>query len=264
MLPRVMGLAAMQINFLVNTVLASLLRAGSLAALTFAWQLTTLPWGIFAMAISTVSFPSLAASAARDEMDALKSTLSSALRTIVYLTVPAGVGLFVLREPLVALLFQRGQFDASSTQAVAWALAFYAPGLLALAVTEILTRAFYALHDTRTPVLIAVVTVAANVAMSLLFIGPLAHGGLALSTTLANTGETVVLLGLLRRRLDGLDDARVALSTARAAARGAGHGPPAGLAVVRAGGPRGGGRARGAARRRHPGGGHSAPPSTCS
>lgn len=218
MLPRVFGLAAMQVNYVVNTILASLLKAGSLAALTFAWQLTMLPWGIFAMAISTVSFPTLAAAAAREEMEALKTTLSAALRTILYLTLPAGVGLFVLREPLVSLLFQRGQFDADSTQAVSWALAFYAPGLFALAVTEILTRAYYALHDTRTPVLIAVTTVAINVALSLAFIGPLGHGGLALAATLANTGETVVLLAVLRRRLEGLDDQQVALSAARAAA----------------------------------------------
>jgi putative peptidoglycan lipid II flippase len=216
MLPRVLGLAAMQLNYVVNTILASLLRAGSLAALTFAWQLTTLPWGVIAMAISTVSFPALAAAAAREEMDSLKATLSTALRTILYLTIPAGVGLFVLREPLVALLFQRGQFDAASTQTVAFALAFYAPGLFALAVTEILTRAYYALHDTRTPVLIAVATVAANVALSLAFIGPLAHGGLALAATLANSGEAVVLIVLLRRRLAGLDDYRVITSAARA------------------------------------------------
>lgn len=216
MLPRVLGLAATQLNYVVNTILASLLRAGSLAALTFAWQLTTLPWGIIAMAISTVSFPALAAAAARDEMGSLKATLSTALRTILYLTIPAGVGLFVLREPLVALLFQRGQFDAASTQTVAFALAFYAPGLFALAVTEILTRAYYALHDTRTPVLIAVATVAANVALSLAFIGPLAHGGLALAATLANSAEAVVLVVLLRRRLAGLDDYRVVTSAARA------------------------------------------------
>ncbi len=217
MLPRVMGLAAMQLNYLVNTILASTLRAGSLAALTFAWQLTTLPWGVFAMSISTVSFPSLSASAARGEMDGLKHTLSSALRTIIYLTLPAGVGLFVLREPLVALLFQRGEFTAESTLSVAWALAFYAPGLLALAVTEILTRAFYALHDTRTPVLIAVATVAANVAMSLLLLGPLSHGGLALAATISNTAETIILIALLRRRLGGLDDRNVLISSARAA-----------------------------------------------
>jgi putative peptidoglycan lipid II flippase len=216
MLPRVLGLAAMQLNYLVNTILASTLRAGSLAALTFAWQLTTLPWGVFAMSISTVSFPSLSASAARGELAGLKSTLSSALRTIIYLTGPAGVGLFVLREPLVALLFQRGEFTAESTLSVAWALAFYAPGLLALAVTEIVTRAFYALHDTRTPVLIAVATIAGNVVLSLLLIGPLSHGGLALAATTANTIETLILLAVLRRRLDGLDDRRVVLSAARA------------------------------------------------
>jgi putative peptidoglycan lipid II flippase len=218
MLPRVLGLAAMQLNYVVNTILASTLLPGSLAALTFAWQLTTLPWGIFAMAISTVSFPTLAAAAARDEMAALKSTLSTALRTILYLTIPAGVGLFVLREPLVALLFQRGQFDAASTRSVAWALAFYAPGLFALAVTEIVTRAFYALHDTRTPVTIAVVTFGANIILSLILIGPLAHGGLALAATLANTGETLVLLAVLRRRLAGLDGGRLIGSTARSVA----------------------------------------------
>jgi len=224
MLPRVIGLGAMQLNYLVNTILASLLPPGSLAALTGAWQLATLPWGIFAMSISTVSFPTLAVAAAREETDALKNTLSLALRTILYLTLPAAVGLFVLREPLVALLFQRGRFDTASTQIVAWALAFYAPGLVALAATEIVTRAFYALHDTRTPVTIAVVTVAVNIALSLLLMGPLAHGGLALAATLANSGETLVLLTVLRRRLSGLDEGRLVTSVGRSLAAAAAMG----------------------------------------
>ncbi|MEW6232984.1 MAG: murein biosynthesis integral membrane protein MurJ [Chloroflexota bacterium] len=218
MLPRVVGLAAVQVNFLVNNILASGLSAGRLSALTYAWQLTTLPWGIFAMAISTAVFPTLAAQVARDEKDELGRTLSISLRTILYLTIPAGIGLLVLREPIIALLFQRGEFTPESTQLTAWALLFYAPGLFALAATEIITRAFYALHDTRTPVTVAVITVATNILLSIILVRMLSQGGLALAATIANTGETVALVLLIRRRLAGIDEHGLARSVARSLA----------------------------------------------
>ena len=124
----------------------------------------------------------------------MRGTLSATLRAILYLAIPASVGLLALRYPIVQLLFQRGAFKESSTEVVVWALQFYALGLFAHAVVEIVTRAFYALHDTLTPVLIGVAAMSVNVVLSLILIGPLTHGGLALANSTATILEMVGLL----------------------------------------------------------------------
>jgi putative peptidoglycan lipid II flippase len=204
MLPRVLGLAAVQINFLVNTFLASGLAGGSLAALNYAWMLMLLPQGVFAMGIATAAFPTFSDLAARGKRRELKETLSATLRLILYLAVPSTVALILLREPLINLLLQRGRFDPSSTATVAWALQFYALGLVAHSALEIVTRAFYSLHDTRTPVVVGVAAMGVNIILSLLLLAPLLHGGLALANSLATVGETAVLLIIIRRRLGGL------------------------------------------------------------
>ena len=234
--PRLAGLAVARLNFFVNTILASVLAVGSLAALNLAWQLNLLPWSIVAMTIATAVFPTLAEQAAQARNAELRATLAGALRVTLFLAIPASVGLLVLRVPLVQLLFQRGEFTAISTAMTAWALLFYALGLGGIATTEIVTRGFYALHDTRTPVLVAAVAVATNILLSLLFVwlfgalelGPQAAvatgglrnnvgllGGLALANTIANALEAVALLVFIRRRLGGLDDRRLLRSLGR-------------------------------------------------
>jgi putative peptidoglycan lipid II flippase len=216
MIPRMVGLGAIQINYLANAVIASFLPVGSLAALNYAFQLIMLPWGIFASAIATAVFPTLAEQTAQQRPDEARRTLAAALRTVLFLVIPASVGLFILRTPLVGLLFQRGNFTAESTAMTTYALALYAPGLVGLAATEIITRGFYALQDTKTPVAVGVVTVAVNIALSLILSGPLQHGGLALAYTLANSGEAIVLFWLIHQRLGHLEDAQLLLSLGRA------------------------------------------------
>ena len=203
-LPRMLGLATMQVNFLVNTILASGLVAGSLAALNYAWLLMFLPLGVFAMAIATVAFPTFSELTAKGELGDLRRALSLTLRVTWYLTVPATVGLFLLREPIIRLLLERGRFGLESTGAVAWALQFYALGLFAYATVEIVTRAFYALHDTLTPVLVGLATMVLNIVLCLLLVGPLTHGGLALANSLATMVEMVWLLFILRGRMKGM------------------------------------------------------------
>lgn len=215
MIPRTLGHAIVQLNFLVNTILASNLPEGSLSALNYAFLLMLLPQGIFAQAIATVAFPTLSAQAARDEVAEMRSTLSAMLRTILYLTIPASVGLYLLRVQVTQLLFQRGAFQAGSTDAVAWALQFYVLGLVAHSAVEIVTRAFYALHDTRTPVLIGGAAMALNVLLSLVLIRPLAHGGLALANSIATTLEMIGLLVIIQGRLHGLEGRLTAASLAR-------------------------------------------------
>ncbi len=199
--PRVLGLLFVQLNFLVNTVLASGLPDGSLSALNYAWLLMLLPQGIFAQAVATVAFPTFSAQVAAGDRAQLMATLSGLLRLILFLSIPAAFLLYVLDEPLIELLFQRGRFDAASTQAVAYALRFFALGLVAHAVVEIVVRVFYALHDTATPVVAGVATVALNILLSLALIGRLSFGGLALANSIATALEMLALLVLLARKV---------------------------------------------------------------
>jgi len=221
MAPRVLGLAAVQLNFLVNTNIASRLGEGAVSALNYAWLLMLLPQGIFAQAVATAAFPTFADQAARGERDGMRRTLVGTLRAVLFVTLPAAVGLILLRRPLVAFLFERGAFQASSTQAVAWALAFYALGLVGHAAVEILARAFYALHDTWTPVWVGGLAMGLNVALSLILPGVFGrmglppHGGLALSNSVATLLEAVGLARLLRPRLGDSKEWRLRGATLR-------------------------------------------------
>jgi putative peptidoglycan lipid II flippase len=197
MAPRVLGLFFVQLNFLVNTILASGLAEGSLAALNYAWLLMLLPQGIFAQAIATVAFPTFASQIARGETDSLTHTLNRTLSVVIFLTIPAAVLLYLLRVPVIQILFERGNFTAQSTQAVAYALQFYALGLVAHALVEIIVRVFYALHDTFTPVLIGVGAMILNIGLSLLWVNGLSYGGLALANSAATGLEMVALFWLL-------------------------------------------------------------------
>ena len=215
MLPRTFGIAAVQINFLVNTILASGLAAGRIAALSYAWRLMLLPVGIVGQSLGTAVFPTFSEQNARQEHDDFRRTFSTAFRATLYLTIPAAVGLFILGGPLIALVFQRGEFDAHSTSETAWALQFYALALFAHSSLEILTRAFYAMHDTRTPVIIGVGSMVVNVALSMALIAPLAQGGLALANSIATILEMLTLLMLLRRRMIGIDEGRIVQAVVR-------------------------------------------------
>lgn len=218
MAPRVLGLAAVQINFLVNANLASRLADGSLSALNYAWLMMLLPQGIVAQGLATALFPTFSAQAARGETDALRRTLNAGLRAVLWLTLPAAAGLLILREPLIQAFLQRGEFTARSTAMTAYALAFFAFGLAAHSLLEVVTRAFYALHDTWTPVRIGLLAMAVNVALSLLLLRPLAHGGLALANTIATTLEALALLWLIRPQLGGLGGRQLLTSSSRSLA----------------------------------------------
>lgn len=212
MAPRLLGVAAVQINFLVNTIVASGLPTGSLSAIVVAFAVMTMPQVVIAQAIAIAALPTFSAQVARGKLGELRSSLASTLRGIVFLALPASVGLMLLREPIVALLFQRGEFGVDDTQLVAWALLWYAAGLLGHSVVEIASRAFYALHDTRTPVLVGTGAMALNIVLSLtlpaLFSsrGWMPHGGLALANSAATFLEMLALLYLMRRRLGGLEE----------------------------------------------------------
>ena len=206
--PRVFGLAVVQLNFFVESNLASRLGTGAVAALNYAWRVMLLPQGVFAQSVATAAFPTFADQTARGQKQAMGEALAATLRAILFVTLPAVAGLLLLRVPVVQVLFERGKFQDSSTEAVALALMFYAPGLLAHSGIEIVTRAFYAMHDTRTPVYIGVAAMLSNLFFSLMLIRPLQIAGLALANSIAAYIELSLLLGLIRPRVGGLGGAR--------------------------------------------------------
>lgn len=197
MLPTIFGAAVYQINILVGTLLASLLPQGSISYLYYADRLVQFPLGIFAIAIATAVLPSLSRQAAINDFEGVRDTFGHAMKLVLFITVPAMAGLIILREPIVALLFKRGAFDAETVRLTASALLYYGIGLWAFSGVRIVVSTFYALQDTKTPVKIAVISISANILLGIILMGPLAHGGLALSTSLAS----MLNLGLLIRAL---------------------------------------------------------------
>jgi putative peptidoglycan lipid II flippase len=215
MLPRVIGLAAVQINFLVTIFFASQVSDEAISAINYAWLIVMTPLGLFGMAISTAVFPTLAEHAATESMDELRRVLSLALRLILFLTLPASVGLMILGKPLVAFFFEHGAFSAASTDITVAALLFYAIGLFALSGIEILSRGFYALSDTRTPVAFAVVSMLANLILCLILVGPFGVRGLGLALSLSAILEFSLLFRVLRRRMFGLEEGHIVNSVTR-------------------------------------------------
>lgn len=208
MAPRVFGQAALQINLIVmNWIALKLADDGQATALNQAYQLMLLPHGIFALSLATVMFPQLARFYAAGNTGEFAATVRGTLRTVLWTVIPAAVGLAALSVPIVRVIFQRGLFNDQSTSLVASALLFYATALPAFAASEVLIRAFYAMQDTRTPVVVGLITVGLNIALSAIFVLGLHwnHAALAGAFSIANNLEAALLLGLLGRRWGQLD-----------------------------------------------------------
>jgi len=203
--PRVLDLGVFHVTLLAMTNLASRLGAGSVSALEWGWDAMQLPETIIGTAFGLVTFPTLAELAARGDRSGLRSTLGETLRAVLALTIPAALGLILLGRPLLQLLYQRGAFDAADTDAVFVALRFYAIGLVGHACLELAARTFFAQEDTITPLLIATGSAIVNIGLGIVLMGPLGHGGLALANSLAVSAEVLVLLLILRQRLDGVE-----------------------------------------------------------
>ena len=201
--PRTLGLAAAQINLIVLTYFGSLVGDSSISALNFAWLLLQFPVGVFGMSLATAVFPALAERAADGGLRAVRDMVSQTLRFTLFLSIPASVGMLLLRESIVATLLEHGAFDAAATQLVADALLFYSIGLFAHAAIEIVSRGFYVLGDTRTPVALAVASMLLNLILSALLVGPLELQGLALALSIAAIAEFFLLTFLLHQRLQG-------------------------------------------------------------
>ena len=228
--PRLLGVAVVQLNFWVNTWLASSMAKGSVAGIEYAFALMLMAQVAIAQSIATAAMPTFSAQYALGKLDEVRNSLAATIRGVLLLSVPAAVGLIILRVPLVTLLYQRGEFDARSTEIVAWALLWYAVGLVGHSVMEILARAFYALHDTKTPVLVGIGAMSLNVVFSIAFaalfeqIGWMPHGGLALANSLATALEMVLLMILMHKRLSGLNGTSITRGFGQAAIAASGMG----------------------------------------
>lgn len=203
-LPSLVGSTVYQVNMVVITILASLLPSGSLSYLFYADRLMEFPLGVFAIALGTVALPTMSRQAAQGDTEALKQTLGFAFRQVSLIMVPATVGLIVLREPLMEVVFERGRFDPVATRMSAQALLCYAVGLWFVAQIRVVAPFFYALQDTSTPMVSATAALCGNVVAALVLMKPLAHGGLALAVSLSSALQLAILLRRLGQRLQGI------------------------------------------------------------
>lgn len=200
MLPTVFGAAVYQLNILLGTVLASFLPAGSVSYLYYADRLVQFPLGVFGIAVSTAALPSLSRLAAQKKDAEFSSTLRMALGLTLFICLPSMAGLLALGEPIINLLFGRGAFSDQAVQATGAALWAYAWGLPFIALSRPLVAAFYAREDTKTPVLVAVVSLAVNIGLGAYLMQSYGHVGLALGLTAASVCNFTLLWGLLTRR----------------------------------------------------------------
>jgi putative peptidoglycan lipid II flippase len=242
--PRLIGQAAFQLNFIAVTNLAWRTGDQSVSALNYAWQLLMLPHGVLALSVSTVILPTLSRLWQQDDVSAFRLTLLSAIQPLLFLSLPASVLLFAFRTSIVQTLFQTGAFSTESTALVAAPLAFLAAGLASYALVEALTRAFYAMHDTKTPVIAGITIVVLNIAVGYALLGSMGYLGLALALSLSTTVEAVILVAVLYRRIGGFGGsehfwlARLLATTAITAIAAAALSQPLAEATAPGNGPR--------------------------
>ena len=206
--PATLGLAVYQINIIIDTICGSfesIVGEGAIASLYYGNRVMQLPLAIFGIAMATAIFPTMAGQASRERIEELKKTLLFALRSVFFLVIPASVGLMVLGRRIISLLFERNAFDAVSTQSSASALFYYSIGLFAYAGVHIISRAFYSLQDTKTPVKVGCLAMGLNIIFNLILMRPLKLGGLALATSLSAIINLSVLLYILSRRTGGVN-----------------------------------------------------------
>ncbi|MDZ4198186.1 MAG: murein biosynthesis integral membrane protein MurJ [Kiritimatiellia bacterium] len=226
--PVALGRAVTQVNVLIDSLLAAWIGQWAVAALYFSERLIYLPLGIFATALSTVLLPVLSGQAARSDQAALRETVARSLRMLMFVMIPAAVGLFVLSGPIVRMIFEWRNFTADSTRLTALALRFYAPGMIVFSLGKVFVPAFYAQQDTRTPVRVGVVTVGINIVLSIVFMRtwPMEwkHAGIAFATVVAETLNGIALAWVLHRRIGSPGWAAIGRGLARISFCAAGMG----------------------------------------
>jgi putative peptidoglycan lipid II flippase len=213
--PRFFGMGVAQINFFVDTffVTARRMPRGSLAALYVSDRVMELVLGGYAIAVATAILPMMSHQAVANDYEGLKRTLTFAVRIVAYITIPAAVGLMILREPIIRMLFQHGQFVAESTRLTARPLLYYAIGLPALACVKLIVPAFYSARDTKTPVIVALISFALNIVLNFVFLHyffkRFQNGGPALATVLATMFDFFTLFAIFRLRYGALGSVEI-------------------------------------------------------
>jgi putative peptidoglycan lipid II flippase len=215
--PRMLGLAAGQLNFIVSTVLASGLPEGSITAYNYAFQLSQIPVGVLGVSVAIALFPTMSRDAALGKLTEIRRQVATSLRVLIFLAAPLTAAMIVLAGPIASVFFQYGLFSERSAERTAGALVFFAIGLVGHIVVHLLTRAFYAMQDTRTPVIWAIIAVAINVPLMVWLVGPMGVEGLALALSISAVLEVIGLLWALRNRIESVEDGEVLRSTGRSA-----------------------------------------------
>lgn len=223
--PMVLGLTVTQINTLADHFIALWLSGsqekgqfffwlgtqfkyplweGAVSHLFYSQRLYQFPLGVLGISLATAVFPVMSADAARNDLKALSATISRALRCVLFIALPATIGLIMVARPLVAVIFQRGQFTPNDTLLTAWTLSFYALGLCGYFTQQITTRAFYSMQNSKMPALTALAAVVVNIILNLTFVWPLGTAGLAASTAICSYLQVVILIFALQHRLGSL------------------------------------------------------------
>jgi putative peptidoglycan lipid II flippase len=200
-LPIIMGTSVNEINVLVNRTLASGLAVGGISALNYANRLNGFVQGLFVASISTVMYPMISKMAAENNLKGLKGYVSEAISMINLLVIPATIGAMIFSKEIVALLFGRGAFTAEAIDMTANALFYYSLGMIAFGLRDILSRAFYALQDTKTPMINATIGVAINIILNIVLSRFLGIGGLAFATSIAGVVSAILMFVTLRKKL---------------------------------------------------------------
>lgn len=198
--PRVLGLAAFQLNFIFVSAFASNLGAEYVSGFNYAWLLLMLPHGVLALSMSTVAFPSLAALFGRGDTDGFARLLDRTMRPLLFLSIPASVAMVMAGRSMIMIIFEGGKFDDQSTDIVAGAFRWFALGLVGYGLTEIVTRVFYAMKDTRTPVITTIFTIILNVIMARLLMDSLEIEGLAIALSITTAAEAIIMMLFLKQR----------------------------------------------------------------
>jgi putative peptidoglycan lipid II flippase len=204
LVPRLFAIGVVHIDVLIGIQFAAAMAAGSTASITFADRVMELVLGGYVIALSTAILPLLSRQSVERRIEELKTTLNFAIRLVLFVTLPASVGLVLLRKPIIQVLFERGEFSAASTELTAWALLFFAMGLSGFAMVKIIVQAFYALHETRAPVIVAAISLSLNIILNFLFFHPLRNGGPALATSLSAVFDVVALTTIFRWRFGAI------------------------------------------------------------
>jgi putative peptidoglycan lipid II flippase len=227
MAPAIIGTSAVQVKVVVDTIVASGIDGGA-SWLSYAFRLMQFPIGVFGVAVGTAAIPTLSRLASQNDFEKFRSTLSDALKLVFLLAIPSACGLIVLGDPIVRLIYERGEFDAFDTNMVAWALTAYSLGLAGYAAIKVLSPAFYALDDAKTPMYVSLASIVIHVVTSfgmmqlLSNVGQTAerpngygHAGVALATSFVALVNFLALAFLMRRRTSGLNGRDIIVSLAK-------------------------------------------------